>query len=154
VQEKVRTGAIGAYAAMKHLVPLARAKGPDCERLCAALSPLRPSTRQVAQICAAFAVSDEPARQILLTDPGVFLRAQQEAQRAPALAEQGPAKVLLGDFGALGGVARRAQRRLRDGLVQRLSAPERNEVTQCIRQAKADITGLWARCDQELSDAG
>jgi hypothetical protein len=139
---------------MKHLVPLARAKREQCERLCEALAPLRPSTRQVAQVCAAFAVGDERARDLLLADPGLFLRAQEEARRPPAAAEKSPAQQLLGDFGALGGVARRANRHLRDGLARRLTAPERHEVGQCVRQAKADVTGLLALCDKEIDDAG
>jgi ParB/RepB/Spo0J family partition protein len=154
VQEEVRTGAIPAHAAMKHLVPLARAKREDCERLCAALAPLRPSTRQVAQVCAAFTVGDDKARALLLGDPGLFLRAQEAARRPPAPAEQSPAAQLLGDFSALGGVARRAHRRLRDGLVKQLAAAERQEVGQCFRQAKADVAGLVSRCEKELDDAG
>lgn len=154
VQEKVRAGAIPAHAAMKHLVPLARAKRLECEQLCEALAPLRPSTRQVAQVCAAFAVGDKRARELLLSDPGLFLRAQEEARRPPTAAEQSPAQQLLGDFGALGGIARRAHRRLRDGLARRLTAPERHEVGQCVRQAKADVTGLFALCDKEVDDAG
>jgi ParB/RepB/Spo0J family partition protein len=154
VQDKVRTGAIPAHAAMKHLVPLARAKREDSERLCAALAPLRPSTRQVAQICDAFTVGDEKARALLLADPGLFLRAQAEAQRPAAPAEQSAVKLLLSDFGALGGVARRAHRRLRDGAAQRLAPAERLEVSHCVRQAKADLTGLWARSDKDLDNAG
>jgi ParB/RepB/Spo0J family partition protein len=154
VQEKVRTGAITAQAAMKHLVPLARAKLEDCERLCAALAQLRPSTRQVGAICAAFNAGDEKARALLLGDPTLFLRAQEQARRPPAPVEQRPVKVLLDDLGALGGVARRAHRRLRDGLAQRLTASERQEVVQWVRQAQADTSGLWARCEKELGDAG
>jgi len=154
VQEKVRAGAIPPHAAMKHLVPLARAKPADCERLCAALSPLRPSTRQVAQVCAAYTVGDEKARALLLGDPGLFLRAQEAARRPPSLAEQSPAQVLLGDLGALGGVARRTHRRLREGLAKRLGPAERMEVGQCLRQAKADITALLSYGEKELGDAG
>lgn len=154
VQDKVRAGSIPAHAAMKHLVPLARAKGEQCERLCEALAPLRPSTRQVAQICAAFTVGNKRARELLLSDPGLFLRAQQEARRPAAAAEQSPTQQLLGDFGALGGLARRAHRHLRDGLARRLTAPERHEVGQCVRQAQADMTGLFALCDKEIDDAG
>lgn len=154
VQEKVRVGAIPAHAAMKHLVPLARAKREDCERLCEALAPLRPSTRQIARVCAAFAVGDSRARAVLLGDPGVFLRAQEAAARPAPAAEQSPAQVLLGDLGALGGIARRAHRRLREGMARRLSAPERQEVSRCLAQAKADIAGLISRCETELADAG
>src|SRR3712207_1026350 len=40
VQEQVRAGAIGAHAAMKYLVPLARANASDCEALGRALGKL------------------------------------------------------------------------------------------------------------------
>lgn len=154
VQEKVRSGAIPAHAAAKHLVPLARAKREECERLCEVLAPLRPSTRQVAAVCAAFAAGDGKARALLLGDPGLFLRAHEAARRPPSPAEQSPAQQLLGDFGALGGVARRAHRHLRDGLFKHLAPEERKEVGRCFRQAKADVTGLVSRCEKELADAG
>jgi ParB/RepB/Spo0J family partition protein len=154
VQEQVRSGAIPAHAAAKHLIPLARAKREDCERLCEALAPLRPSTRQVAAVCAAFAAGTGKARGLLLADPGLFLRAQAEARRPPAQAEQSPAGQLLGDFAALGGVARRARRRLESGLARQLPAAEREEVGRCFRQAKADVAGLVTCGEQELGDAG
>ena len=154
VQEKVRSGAIPAHAAMKHLVPLARAKREDCERLCEVLAPLRPSTRQVAKVCAAFTVGNSKVRTLLLGDPGLFLRAQEAACKPPELAEQSPAEQLLADFGALGGVARRAHRRLQDGVAKRLATSEREEVGRCFHQAKADVAELARRCEKELFDAG
>jgi ParB/RepB/Spo0J family partition protein len=154
VQEKVRAGAITAQAAMKYLVPLARAKRSECEQLCEALAPLRPSTRQVAQVCAAFAAGDEKARALLVGDPGLFLRAQEAARRPPVPAEQSPLDQILGDFGALAGVARRAHRHLAAGLPARLTPAEREQVSRCFRQARADFDALVARCDKEMSDAG
>jgi len=45
VQEHVRVGSIGAHAATKYLVPLARANQADCVRLADAVAPLRLSNR-------------------------------------------------------------------------------------------------------------
>lgn len=54
VQEHVRAGAIGSHAAMKYLVPLARANDEDCVRLCNAIAPLGLSTRQVGELYATY----------------------------------------------------------------------------------------------------
>ena len=55
VHDHVRTGALGAHAAMKHLVPLARANATDCVRLSDAVAKLRPTSRQLAELCATYA---------------------------------------------------------------------------------------------------
>jgi len=47
VQDQVRLGRIGAHAAMKHLVPLARANRHDCERLAREIAHHRFTTRAV-----------------------------------------------------------------------------------------------------------
>jgi len=52
VQKHVQGGALSAHAAMKYLVPMARAKRADCVRLIAALGTLRPSTRDVEALYA------------------------------------------------------------------------------------------------------
>jgi hypothetical protein len=60
---------------------------------------------------------------------------------------------LLGDFGALGGIARRASKRLREGAARELAAEERDEVLRCLAQAKADAHALFALSDKELGGA-
>src|SRR3990172_12791871 len=50
VQEHVRAGAIGGHAAMKYLVPLARANGGHCTRLPDAIPPERPTSPQMAEL--------------------------------------------------------------------------------------------------------
>jgi ParB/RepB/Spo0J family partition protein len=54
VQEHVRAGAIGAHAAMKYLVPLARANEEDCNRLCDAIAKEGVTTRQMAELYAGY----------------------------------------------------------------------------------------------------
>jgi ParB/RepB/Spo0J family partition protein len=53
VQELVRKGELAAHAAMKHLVPLARANPDECAQLAPALAAHGLSSRQVATLCAA-----------------------------------------------------------------------------------------------------
>jgi ParB/RepB/Spo0J family partition protein len=154
IQEQVRRGEIVAHSAMKHLVPLARANREQAVRLSAALGPHRPSSRQVATLYAAWMGGSEETRAELVTDPLLFLRAHEAASHQPDPAEQGPAAVLLSDLGALGGIARRALRHLRDGLAQRLAPPERDEVRRALAQARADAAHLFTRCEKEVGDAG
>ena len=153
VQELVRTGAIGPHAAMKHLVPLARANGADCVRLAAALAPLRPSSRQVAEVHAAWTAGNAKTRALLVENPALFLRAREEARRSEVEA-QSPVRQLLGDLGLLEGVARRAQRRLSQGLAQRLTASEREEAMRCLLSAQAGFEQLVTIAKRELGHAG
>ncbi len=153
IQEQVRRGEIVAHAAMKHLVPLARANRGEAIRLAAAIGPQRPTSRQVGSLYAAYMGGDDTTRAALLADPLLFLRAQEAAARRPDAAEQGAAAVLLADLGALGGIARRGLRHLRDGLARQLAPPEREEVRRCLAQAKADALHLVASCEKEIGDA-
>jgi hypothetical protein len=138
---------------MKHLVPLARANRDHAVRIAAALGAHRPTSRQVGALYAAWMGGSEAMREELVRDPAVFLRAHEAASRPPDPAEQGPAALLLSDFGALGGIARRALRHLRDGLAGRLAAPERDEVRRALAQARADASQLFTRCEKEVGHA-
>jgi ParB family chromosome partitioning protein len=152
IQEQVRAGTIAAYAAMKYLVPLARANRGECLQLAAALAARRASTREVAALYAGWHAG-APTRELVLGDPGLFLRAQEEARRAEAPAVS-PAAQLVGDLGALGGIARRVQRRLREGLARRLAPTERDEVRRCALQARSDAEAVFARLLKEVGNAG
>lgn len=153
VQEQVRTGQLPAYAAMKHLVPLARAKREDCVRLAEALAGQRLSTRELGALCDGFRHGGGKTRELVLTEPLVFLRARAAAQ-APEPTPKSVGQQLLDDLGALGGIARRVTRRLREGAVRGLLAEERAEVRRCGLQARTDDEALWRLADKELCDAG
>lgn len=152
VQEQVRAGRLSPHAAMKHLVPLARAKREDCVRLAAAVAGHHLSARQVGVVCRAFRQGGGKTRALLQESPALFVQAALASPPAPA--PKGAAELLLEDCGALGGLARRVTRRLRDGVARGLLAPERGEVHRCARQARADSEALWRLCDQEFADAG
>jgi ParB family transcriptional regulator, chromosome partitioning protein len=152
IQSKVRDGLLVPHAAMKYLVPMARAKRADALRLVEALGGRPPTSRQMAAIYGAWLSGNRKTRDLLLTDPWLFLRAQDEVRRdekiAPSSAQQ-----LLGDFGAIAGMSRKTLARLRHGLARSLQGPEREEVRRCQSQAQADAEALFALSEKELTDA-
>ena len=151
IQEHVRQGAIGPHAAMKYLVPLARANRDDCLRLAEAIAPLGVTSRQLGELYGTYVAGTAKTRELVLTDPQLVLRAQEEARRAGAK-ERGAAQLLAADFEILGSVARRANARLRQH-VQTLLASERDELHRCALAAWTDLAALWRRLEKEVVDA-
>jgi len=84
VLEGVRRGELGAWSAMKHLLPLARANGAACERLAAKIIEGRLSSRQVALVCEHFARSSAQVRERILGDPALFLKALESTRQKDA----------------------------------------------------------------------
>lgn len=60
IQEQVRAGALSAHAAMKYLVPLARANSSAAEQLATALAVFKPTTREVAALYAGWQPCNPP----------------------------------------------------------------------------------------------
>lgn len=152
VHKHVRAGAIGAHAAMKYLVPLARANRTDGERLADAVAPLRLTTRQMALVHAAWSGANSKTRELILKDPALVVRAHEEARRCrerPAT----PAQRLLSDLGALSAVAGRVYQRTRRGELRELLGPEREEIEHVFSQARREMTRLLKRWEEERSDA-
>lgn len=86
----VQRGEIGAWSAMKHLLPLARANAGVCERLAEKVIAAGLSSRQVALVCEYLAKSGEKVRERILEDPARFLQALGASSRGsqdPALSE-------------------------------------------------------------------
>jgi ParB-like chromosome segregation protein Spo0J len=79
VLEGVRCGKLGAWSAMKHLLPLARANGPACERLAGKIIKACLSSRDVGLVCAHFAKSGATVGERILEDPVRFLKALEAA---------------------------------------------------------------------------
>jgi ParB/RepB/Spo0J family partition protein len=150
IQARVRAGDITAQAAMKYLVPLARANAEDCDALVTALAGVRLSTRQLGSLYAGYKSAGPEAQKKLIAEPELFLRALEAATEPP---EKSPTDILLADLGALSGIARRSSRRLREGVAQKLSSAERAEVRRCMQQGRADTEVLFALGEKELDDA-
>ena len=66
VQQQVRTGEISAQVAMQYLLPVARSSLQDCRQMAAAFARCKFSTRQAAQLYAAWRQASPQIRQRIL----------------------------------------------------------------------------------------
>lgn len=106
VQDLVRRGEVPAYAAMKSLLPLARANESACNRLVASLKGSRWTVREIGQIYETWRKSTTEVRQRIETQPRNFCKSL--AAIAPAMPDGDAAlRDLLGSIGRLGGMCRR-----------------------------------------------
>lgn len=153
VQAHVRSGAIGPHAAMRHLVPLARANSAHCVQLADALAPSKPTTRAIAELCAAYVAGNATSREQLVASPQIVLRARAETRREGAL-DRTPLDHLLEEMRAAGGCARRAIARLSRGAVDGVTDAARADVERVCREAHALVVELLRRCEQETRRAG
>jgi ParB/RepB/Spo0J family partition protein len=151
IQSQVRQGLIVPHAAMKFLLPLARANRQGAIELSAAIAPLRPSTRQTEALCIAYARGDDEARQYLLRHPELFLRARKAGDDwLPASAGE----LLLRDLGALGGIARRAAARVTAGAVRELLPPEQPKLHRRAETTRGELEHLFEGLDKEIDHVG
>jgi ParB family transcriptional regulator, chromosome partitioning protein len=110
-QASVRAGIVPAHAAMKYLVPLARANRRHCEQLVAGLGETRVSERDVGALYRAWRRADTTSRERIVAEPLLCLRALRAAIE-PADDE---AASLLKDLTTLAAIAWRTRRRVHDG---------------------------------------
>lgn len=151
VQAHVRSGAIGAHAAMKFLVPMARANDVACVRLSEALAPERPTDRQVGELYAAWSSGNARTRALVVSAPMVALRAREEALRS-APAGKTPLETLMSDLAIVAAVARRAHGRVCDGVLATTEPAERQRVRHACSGALEAIETLRRRCEKETID--
>ncbi len=115
VHKQVRGGRIVAHAAMKYLVPLARANRADCLRLAQAKQPRRVSTRQMEKLYTGYMAGEGQTRELVLEQPWLFLEAEEPARLVEP--ETTPAEGLLDDLRLLGTMSRRLLKRNQSGLM-------------------------------------
>jgi ParB family chromosome partitioning protein len=150
VQAQVRAGALSAHAAMKYLVPLARANSEAAGQLAAAIAPWKFTSREVGSLYRGWQTGTARTRELILASPQIYLQAQSAQMPAPLSAAQR----WLNDLGALGGTARRARRGLEQGLWSQVLSAERNEFEQAFVRMKSEVEGLIHRFDLESGHAG
>lgn len=79
VLDGVQKGKIGAYIAMKYLLPLARANAQDCEALAKAISEHSLTSRQVEILYNHHTQAPKAMFHKIMENPMLFLKAQEEA---------------------------------------------------------------------------
>jgi len=156
VQLAVGTGRIPPAAAMKYLAPLSRCNGAQCETLVAQLGNEPVSVRDIGHVYAGWRRAGPQERARIVAQPRLFLRAQQEADKPePPDPEEVGATALTADLTALSAVARRARRRVEDGVLRRCEPAHRQTALAVFDEAQAGVALLAARIDQERrGDAG
>lgn len=90
VLDGVQKGQIGSYAAMKYLLPLARANTQACEQLARKLCAINLSSREIGLISAHYGTGLSTAAKRIMEDPLNFLKALQQAKKGaqdPSLSE-------------------------------------------------------------------
>lgn len=147
IQEHVRKGELSAHAAMKHLVPLARANLEGCLQLAPVLAAHGLSSRQVATLCAAWVAGSAESKRLILDEPLLVLRAEEEARRPK---EKLPADRLVCDVAAIAAIARRA-RRLAMELPPGLPALTETELRGAFAAAEADTAALFHALKQRTA---
>lgn len=153
IQQQVRGGEIAAHGAAKYLVPLARANRRVCLELMEAIGSTRVSSRDLGILYTAYQTGNWVTRQRVLAAPLVFLKSHKEAQAAPTI-EPGVGDSLLTDLEVISSVARRADRRLRRGVLRNLPDKDRQDLACCLRQSLHEIQRMSERFDREMNDAG
>jgi ParB family transcriptional regulator, chromosome partitioning protein len=146
IEDKVRAGMIPAQAAMKSLVPLARANKRDCLALVQAVGDERLSVRAWGQLYVGYRQADKMGKQAIVAAPLLYLKAAMVAEppAAPALAS---------DLEGIAALARRAARRIEAGALQVEQAYAPTPLWGAWRAAELAF-GTLTRCFEEAKDAG
>jgi len=152
VQEAVRTGKLCPHAAMKSLVPLARANPAHCEGLATALaaSGERLSARRIEKLYAAYRAAPAEVREEIVANPLLFLRMDEELARPDAPEPAAPTAALLKGVEGLGGLARRTRFALKK-LPPQAFEPGFLEVLRASwAETQADLHTLATRLEESL----
>jgi len=144
IQQQVREGMLGAQLAMKYLVPMARVKVEDCERMSAAFVKHRCDTRQAGQLYAAWRDGTRAVRERILTEPELFLKTQRQPPAAkPAAVEQ-----VERDLDMAIAILRRADRRLAEALPE-MTGPQQKQAQGQIENARRELARMVERIGKE-----
>lgn len=154
VQEAVRSGTLCPHAAMKALVPLARANKDHCERLATALaaSGERLSSRRVEKLYAAYRAAPAEVRDNIVANPLLFLRVEAERCRPDPPEPPAQTAALLKAIEGLGGLARRARHALKK-LPPGAFDPDFRELLHAAwTETQADLHVLSTRVAERLDE--
>jgi ParB/RepB/Spo0J family partition protein len=149
IQSAVRRGQIPAQAAMKFLVPLARAKCDDATRLVERLEDRRISVRQVETLYLGWKRGDREQRQRLIDRPWLYLKTAEETRAPEPVPEVGEDDGLEQILEGLVALGHRARRRLCRGVLQRISARQRRSLRGGWRQVELVMASVARLMEDE-----
>lgn len=152
IQDLVRRGKLAPHAAMKVLVPLARANAAHalCLATRACELPERLSARQWETLYAAYRGATPETRERLLEHPGLFARVHEEHKRPDP--KKCPEEGFLSDLEALSGLSRRARRRLREIPAERFDPGFAPSAQAAFSAARADFDALQRLVTERFHD--
>jgi ParB/RepB/Spo0J family partition protein len=113
-EQAVRRGALPAQAAMKCLVPLARANRGQCEGLVVNLQGHRLSVRQMARLYAGWRAGNAEQRERIVEHPLLYLDMEEKLPDKPLDPATEREQRLARDLGMLAGICRRARQALKE----------------------------------------
>ncbi len=152
VQAAIRRGQLPAQAAMKSLVPLARANGTQCERLVTQLQGRSISVRQMETLYQGWRAGDAEQRARVLEHPWLFLKAQDEILVEPA-PEPAAGTRLENLTESLVGMACQARRWIRRGAWQQASTRQRRSIRARWRELELVLSELAELTAEETGHA-
>ena len=132
---------------------LARANRQVCLELVEAIGATRLSGRDLGILYTAYQSGNWVTRQRLLEAPLIFLKSYKEAEAPPAV-EPGPSDSLLTDLEILSATARRADRRLRAGVLRNLPEKDRQDLARLLDQSRHEIERVDEHFAEETGHAG
>jgi ParB/RepB/Spo0J family partition protein len=143
IQQQVREGKILAQVAMKFLVPVARQRLEDCQRMAAIFAEHHCDTRQAGQLYAAWRKGAPTIRKRILDDPELFFRTQRQAEEK---APPGTGAELLRDLEMVVAIVNRAQRRLAGAAATELDPQQAKAARRQIERIQSQLR----RIDEEI----
>jgi len=153
VQEAVRRGVIPAQAAMKYLVPLARANAEHSELLVKGLGSKPISVRQAERLYVGWRSGDAEQQQRIVEHPHLYLDADAASQPEPAVPPGDPAEPMVNDLESIAAICRRARRRVREGDLAPILDASRRAVSRSFEEARLAFDSL-AVLVEGFRDAG
>jgi ParB family transcriptional regulator, chromosome partitioning protein len=147
VQEAVQKGRVRPQAAMKVLVPLARANAEACEHLVARLGGEPWSVRQMERLYRAWRRGDPEQRARILEHPELYRKIDEELGES----EHGTDDLVDRDLGILYGVSIRLRGRLHEGALDLVDDKRRRRIGRSWQRTREAMTELGEKMEEKLA---
>jgi hypothetical protein len=99
------------------------------------------STRQVGVLYSGWSQGTDKSRELILNDPALFLRAQEQAMAEARTSNSAPSR-LVQDLETIAATSARARRRLVQGLWLQLMKADRQAVRVALQRARAELSSI------------